>query len=272
MSDQLTLAPEKTPEPEDLLIDLRLLPPSEQLAGQDPDSKFIESVRKLGVLNPVLIADGTTTESLRYRLLDGRRRVKAAREAGLESIPARLIAVDAWHGEAVLTLTANQQRSENAVSELEAIEALIDAGASEQDIYQATGTPIQRQRRLLKLRRLLPALYDAMDAGKVKPSVAEQAARLPECVQKELLHTLDEKGRLTAADIHEARVVEQSSAVEALPLDLFETPEVNFDWRTAIRQRLDECLKLLPEDAGDDSNLEFHLKSAAAYATPGKAA
>ena len=58
--------------------------------ARPPDEHLIASIKKIGVLQPVLVArtDGG------YRLLAGARRVQAARDAGLADVPALIIPPD----------------------------------------------------------------------------------------------------------------------------------------------------------------------------------
>src|SRR4029434_5271358 len=68
-------------------VPLAEFPPNDELMGPAPDRALVDSVRDFGVLDPVLLE---RHESLRrpYVVRDGRRRIKAARLAGLTSVPA----------------------------------------------------------------------------------------------------------------------------------------------------------------------------------------
>jgi hypothetical protein len=62
----------------------------ETALGRHADHDLIESVRMVGVLEPILVARSGDT----YELLAGARRLHAAREAGLADIPALIIPPD----------------------------------------------------------------------------------------------------------------------------------------------------------------------------------
>ncbi len=55
-----------------------------------PDQNLIESIRKYGVLQPILVARAESG----FRLLAGARRLQAAREAGLADVPALIVPPD----------------------------------------------------------------------------------------------------------------------------------------------------------------------------------
>lgn len=59
--------------------------------GRQPDETLIASVKKFGLLQPVLVARG---ESGDYILLAGSRRLGAARAAGLHDVPALVVSPD----------------------------------------------------------------------------------------------------------------------------------------------------------------------------------
>jgi len=62
----------------------------EPAGGREADTGLIESVRKYGVLQPVLVARSEN----QYTLLAGSRRVQAARAAGLADVPALIVPPD----------------------------------------------------------------------------------------------------------------------------------------------------------------------------------
>ena len=71
---------------------IALPPPREQVVALDaldvsdvivPSREFVESVRRFGVITPVVLFD----DGGRLRVADGRRRIAAAARAGLDSRP-----------------------------------------------------------------------------------------------------------------------------------------------------------------------------------------
>src|SRR5437868_2822796 len=108
----------------------------ESLAGPKPSRTFVASIRSFGVVAPVIVKEDprgpVDFRGQRYALVDGNRRVMAAREVGLERIPARVL--PSLDDTAALTLALNGSRQDNPVTEYLAIKAFLARGLSESDI------------------------------------------------------------------------------------------------------------------------------------------
>lgn len=218
---QLVLVPEERPEGEPRTVSLADLPM--ELVGPVPDSRFVESVQRFGVLEPIILhlnrANG------QYTVIDGRRRIMAARTAGLVDIEAHVYEFDGPLSDTA-TLLLQAQRKANPAAELQAIERLLSQGASPREIVRATGMMPATIQRRLKLKALIPGLRQAFEAGLLSASVAEEAAALPEGSQAVLAEKLDRDGRLTGKDVHDLRRVQVEAAMAALPDDAFAPPEM----------------------------------------------
>lgn len=221
--DLADLFGEEIPVPTDTELDLAELPTD--LPGPRPERDLIESVKRLGVLQPIIVICKPSGE---LHVADGRRRLQAAREAGLTSIPARVYGRDGLLS-SVMTLVTNQQRRPNAVAELDAILALAKGGASEEVIRDATGIPVQTIRRRMKLAKLNKTLLEGMRAGKVSLAVGERVATMPPTVQARLADKFAAKGKLTEPDVDEERRVGVAEVVAALPWESLDTPDVERD-------------------------------------------
>src|SRR3990172_4512389 len=135
--DQLTLLdllPEHPPEAYDGILLLDTVPA--EYPGPKPDREFIESVKRFGILEPVVVLKRLN----QFHIADGRRRIVAAHAAGLDRVPARFYNLDAVSSQ-LLTLILNDRRSPNPVAEYHAIRDLLGQGAGESLIVQATGLP-----------------------------------------------------------------------------------------------------------------------------------
>lgn len=118
----------------------------------DDLAELVHSVREFGVLQPVVVR---ATEDGTYELIMGERRTRAAREAGLTSIPA---VVRDTSDENLLrdALLENLHRSElNPLEEASAYEQLLDDfGITQEELAQRIGRSrpqISNTIRLLKL-------------------------------------------------------------------------------------------------------------------------
>lgn len=222
---QLTLIPDAPPAPEDLVVELLALadlPPDADLPGDAPATAFVDSIRRFGLLQPIVVVPNGAG----YKIAAGRRRTKAARAAGLSQIPA-VIYPPGYAMPQVIALIENQQRSRNIASDYLAIRKLADQGASESDIVAATGMPLGTIRARLRLSNLIPPLHEAFLAGCISATVADHASALSHDLQEQLAARLATAGKLTAHDIETVRHVAQTAAAAQLATlspQLFATP------------------------------------------------
>lgn len=128
--------------------------PRQPRTNFDPDdlAELVHSVREFGVLQPVVVR---TNDDGAYELIMGERRTRAAREAGLASIPAivRETTDDNLLRDALLE---NLHRSElNPLEEASAYQQLLeDFGITQEELAQRIGRSrpqISNTIRLLKL-------------------------------------------------------------------------------------------------------------------------
>ncbi|MEI8165795.1 MAG: ParB/RepB/Spo0J family partition protein, partial [Chloroflexales bacterium] len=121
-------------------VPLSQLPPDRELHSDPPSVQFLDSVKNLGILQPIqLIRKGASG----YTVAAGRRRIKAARATGMESVPA-LVFPEGWVRASVLAMAENEQRSANDLSDLQAIEAQRAEGFTDEQIRDAIGMSKQR--------------------------------------------------------------------------------------------------------------------------------
>ncbi len=192
------ITPAAPPVFEEVRLPTVELPP---VAGLWPDEKFKESVRALGILEPLLVERAGRG----FRLLAGRRRLVAARLAGLDSVPCRILERGSVMG-AVVTLAENFQRKANPASEVEAIEELLKTTKSWQEIAEATGLPAAKlAERVRLIDKLHPELLAAFKAGKIAPGPAWAITKLPTAKQEKLVALLKKRPEITGADVREAR-------------------------------------------------------------------
>ncbi len=208
--EQLLLIPDKpVASPKTMLLPIAHF--MEQIKDVPvPPKAFIDSLRVVQ-LDSVLVRQNGN----QFRLVDGRRRCKAIAimadgDIWNTMVRADVFEADSWSFDAVMAIKANTERSHNVLNELAHIEGLLRQGYTEKQIAEATGMPIGTIRKRLKLTLLTPELREALDAGRIKPSVAAKAVNLPDQKQVELA---EQEGRITGSDITEARQVQIKTAV-----------------------------------------------------------
>lgn len=232
------LLPKMVGEPDEESVPLASLPADKELVAETPDRAMVETVRSFGVVEPIiLLRVGKTT-----RVADGRRRILAARAAGLDEIPARVYDLNAVAG-SLLTIILNDRRKSNPVAEYDAICELQQMGASEHVIFQATGMTVGTIRNRVKLGDLHEDLMALLRQGSVAIGVAQSAARLPRRLQELLILRFKEGGKLTTKDVKAVKTARTKEAAAALPDELFEEQEPA-TWRDIAAMKLDETLAI----------------------------
>lgn len=193
-------------------VPLAELPNDDDLVGPPPSGEFIGSVRAFGVLEPVLLTAAPGPYG-GYRVLSGRRRIKAARRVGLDEIPAR---VTAWGADgsgetvaALVELTANASRSANPISDIEAIREINqrcrDLGQpmpTVAELSKATGMAIPTLKKRLGLLQARDEIVEGVSAGKIAIGVAEKIAKLTDEQQYDLVCVLRDRGTVTSKDAY----------------------------------------------------------------------
>ena len=131
---------------------------------QEQLDALADSIREHGVLQPVLVTE--TIDG--YQLIAGERRLRAARLAGLERIPA-VVRQLADESQLELALVENIQRADlNALEEAEAYRQLItDFGLSQDDVARRVGRSRSSVANTIRLLDLDPRVQDAIREGTI---------------------------------------------------------------------------------------------------------
>jgi ParB/RepB/Spo0J family partition protein len=123
---------------------------------------LVQSIEANGIMVPVAL-------DVTYNVIDGVRRIRIARDLGLETVPAMVFP----HGNhratnAMITLTANMVRSQNIINELRAIEAIMrDTRVSADGLAERLGLSRRMIANRLKLRNLRVALRVMVESGRL---------------------------------------------------------------------------------------------------------
>lgn len=231
-----------------------------KLLGPPPDHSFIESIRLWGVLEPIKLkrlGNG-------WKMEDGFRRLRSviilrdqappedwgesteAWRARWSTVPAFVVeASNGWH-DGLLSLTLNEQRSDNLAVLLVYVEQLAQQGHSEHEIYEATGVPVVRIRKVLQLTALHDDLRAGFMAGKIVATVALAASKCTAEQQAELVKVYRGEGQLTASDVREVKRADARQAQAAL--SNLGDGDAGQWWIDEVRRKLGECLAIVPEN------------------------
>jgi ParB/RepB/Spo0J family partition protein len=184
----------------------------------DPTPEFVESIRRFGVLQPVLLCK----RGDKYHVLAGRRRVLASRIVGLTVVKAVVIEglVYGDVSSSVLTLEAQRHYNENPVAEYMAIRTLVTEGYSSDQIKEALGIPIHKIEKLLSLANLPQEVLDGVSEKKVAVSTAQTLAKMAPTYQKKAVAKFKKDGTLTGSDLVQIKRARKSETSQAVMVDI----------------------------------------------------
>ena len=172
------------------------------------------SIKERGVLEPLII----TPER---RLLAGRRRLEAARRAGLAMVPVRVFEIADERTAIEIGLVENVQRADlDPLTRAKAYRGLMELGASVEEIARLVGQGAGHVYQHLGLLELHPQVQEAVhtrrlsfaDARSFKPLASEEQATLLQEIQRSLkpLSSRQVKARVDARRV--MRLVQQAQA------------------------------------------------------------
>lgn len=152
---------------------------------------LVESVRRHGVLQPILVSE--TLDG--YRLIAGERRVRAAEIAGLERIPAVVRPADD-DAQLELALVENLQRADLApLEEAGAFRRLIDEfGMTQEEVATRMGRSRSSVANTIRLLDLAAAVRAALASGQITEGHARALGGMDEAGQAQVLGVVIARG------------------------------------------------------------------------------
>ena len=214
----------------------------------DEMNMLIESIQQNGIINPLIVRPKENTED-EYEVVSGHRRLRAARKAGLKTVPALIYAIDRDTA-TIAVVDCNLQRENIPPSEkakafkmkMDAVShqgkstsrQLVDKLKSTEFISQAeSGRQVQRY---IRLTHLIPELSDMVDKGKIAFTPAVEISYLTEEEQKNLLETIQSED--CTPSLSQAQKMKQLSQLHRLDMDMI------FKIMTTAKPNQKEFLKL----------------------------
>lgn len=270
--NQLSLLPNEKAQKTSLNVtQLRLssLPADSELFSPQPSKQMVESIKSIGVLSPIWVISDSP-----YRVVAGRRRIKAARAARQVFIPAFLFDKNLAYSE-ILTLLENHQRSPNKESDLIAIESLIlkalaGNGLSKDELLAELATQLGMDKHLLhrysKLLALPQELRSALSDGSIAMSTAESLLNAPDDVVSKAVKIISDGNKLTGKAVQEMKLVGRQAVLE----DVFEghLPEPSTTqtpksyWESKAMNLIANLKSMVPEElTADIETLEARIKA-----------
>ena len=229
---EFSLLPESPPEGKACRVPLVGLPEIED----HPSPVMRQSVAEWGVIEPVVLREGDDGS---LEVVDGRRRIAAARAANLFDVPAIIHTKDLEAD--ILTLVLNSVRGPNVVGEFVIMRGLYGQGMSEAAIARLSGLPVATVRKRLKLLSLTAPLLDGFMSGSIAPGVAEKAATLPLGRQQLLKEILHDTGKVTTQNVVDVRRVGVVTSTQSL-LDDMPMPEPRTSLEDLVKEFLNSSI------------------------------
>lgn len=201
---------------------------------------LVENVRKVGILQPLL---ARTNGGKTYELVFGHRRFRAAKAAGLESVPVMIRTMTDLEVLEAQVIENLHREDVHALEEAEGYERLHDThGCSVDDIAAKVGKSRAYVYARMKLLALGPEGRAAFYDGTVSASVALYLARVPASMQVEAL-------KLLAEEAGEVSGWYPEKEGDKPPTDI--TPLGARDASRLLRDRFMLTLATAPFDRGD---------------------
>ena len=203
--------------------------------------ELAESIKSQGVMQPVLVRPLAGAGAGDYEIIAGERRFRAAKLAGLDSVPVLVKAVPD-EAAAVMALIENIQREDlNPLEEAQGLQRLVsEFRLTHEQAAQAVGRSRSAASNLLRLLNLAEPVQQMLLAGDIDMGHARALLALPSARQvmaaqeigaKKL--SVREAERLVARQAREAEAPARSKAAKAKPRDITRLEERLADRLTA---------------------------------------
>jgi ParB/RepB/Spo0J family partition protein len=170
--------------------------------------RLVKSIQHVGILQPpsvvVKCGAGLHDPEATFEVIAGRRRVLAARLAGLPVVKCEAYAASTIPLSALLALIENEQRSAAWVREVEALRCLIDEGVGMTlDDLAAFGFDRATLAERLKIAQLPAPLLARVLAGNVSREVARKLVRLSQVQQARVAGLAETGEEITAERVND---------------------------------------------------------------------
>jgi ParB family chromosome partitioning protein len=171
--------------PFELDVDL-VEPNTEQPRQRYDDTKLEElaqSIRVTGVIQPIVVQRKAGEQGVRYQIIAGERRWRAAQRAGLHRVPVVVkdIAEDDRRAPLEMALVENIQREDlNPIEEARAYQRLVDQfSLRQEEIAAQVGKDRATVANVLRLLKLPPEVQGNVAAGELSMGHARAIVALP---------------------------------------------------------------------------------------------
>ncbi|QIK38869.1 ParB/RepB/Spo0J family partition protein [Caldichromatium japonicum] len=196
----------------------------------DPEAltELADSIRAQGVLQPIVVrplAEPTAT-GVRYEIIAGERRWRAAQQAGLSEIPAVVRAVDERTALAIALIENIQRAALNPLEEAEALARLVSEFAlTHQEVAEAVGRSRTAVTNALRLLDLNPEVKGLLASGQIEMGHARALLGLKDTLQTQVAQQVAAAGLSVRATERLVRRLQQAGSSETVAVSQ-EDPDI----------------------------------------------
>ena len=145
-------------------------------------NELVASIRRQGVLQPILVRPNAAAPG-HYQIIAGERRWRAAKLAGLATVPCFIRDMPDTDASAAALVENLQRKDLNPIEEAEGFRRLIeDFGLTQEELGSAIGKSRSHVANLLRLLGLPPKVIDYVRAGTLTAGHARAALACPDPV------------------------------------------------------------------------------------------
>lgn len=154
-----------------------------KIMGENEITELSQSIRELGVLQPILVRQSGDA----YELIAGERRLRAAQRAGLSEIPAMVVETQPLAQQIIALVENIQRKNLSAIEEAVCLQDIIaKTGWSQTELSRRTGRSQASIANKLRLLRLDRSVQDLILSGKLGERHARSLLSLSVDEQKKL--------------------------------------------------------------------------------------
>jgi ParB family transcriptional regulator, chromosome partitioning protein len=193
------------------------------------------SIAKRGVMQPIIVR---SVSDDKYEIIAGERRWQAAKQAGLEQIPALIAVCNPWEGQAMALIENIQRENLNPLEEAQAIQSLLaECDLTHQQLAVSIGRSRAMVSNLLRLLTLTDEVQWLLHAGLLEMGHARALLCLPAKQQLEVAGAIVQKKlsvRETEKWVQRLQVTPKKTALTSAK----KCADKTLAWETQLAQHL----------------------------------
>ena len=141
------------------------------------------TIKAHGILQPLLVRPSRAKGG--YELVAGERRLRAAKIAGLKSVPVSIREMNDMEVLEVMVVENDQREDLSPLERAQAYKQLLEKGYAVEDLAAKLGRSISTIHGMVKLLALPPAGRRAVESGVLSAHAAQLVARIPAAAARE---------------------------------------------------------------------------------------